>query len=154
MMAGIRSKNTKPELVLRKALHRRGFRYVLHSKTLPGRPDVVMPARKAVLFVHGCFWHGHGCRYFRWPASRRKFWKAKIVENTRRDERARGALLEAGWRVGVVYECAVTKSGPNGLDAVVAEFANWLEGNVRSIIIPSVSAETESLKAARRPYSN
>ena len=76
-MAGIRSRNTKPERLIRCALHRRGFRFRLHSAVVPGRPDMVLPKYRAAIFIHGCFWHGHDCRYFRWPKTRRAFWREK-----------------------------------------------------------------------------
>lgn len=113
MMSGIRGKNTKPELVLRRALHASGLRYRLHAKGLPGKPDIVMPKYRAVIFVHGCFWHRHdGCRYATVPATRPEFWESKFDANVRRDAAVQSALREAGWRVGTVWECALrTESG-------------------------------------------
>lgn len=123
MMAGIRSKNTKPELLLRKALHAKGFRFRLHRKDLPGRPDIVLPLYKAVCFVHGCFWHQHkGCRMASTPATRAEFWQAKFAANITRDERNRHALLAAGWRVAVVWECAIRQSLP----VATEQLTNWL----------------------------
>ena len=81
MMSGIRGKNTRPELLIRKGLHARGFRFRLHDKRLPGKPDLVLPKYSAVIFVHGCFWHGHDCHLFKWPQSRREFWRKKITRN-------------------------------------------------------------------------
>jgi DNA mismatch endonuclease (patch repair protein) len=104
-MSGIRGKNTKPEIVLRKLLHARGFRFRLHT-TLPGRPDLVFQKWNAVIFVHGCFWHRHECSIFKWPSSRRKFWRTKINGNADRDQRNIEKLLQKGWRVAVVWECA------------------------------------------------
>src|SRR5688572_11362784 len=98
MMAGIRSGNTKPELTIRKALHRLGLRYRLHTKGVPGRPDMVFASRKATVFVHGCFWHGHDCRYFRMPTTRPEFWTAKIRANQKRDMVVSELLAEDGWR--------------------------------------------------------
>jgi DNA mismatch endonuclease (patch repair protein) len=132
MMAGIRSKNTKPELSLRKALHRRGFRYSLHSKKLPGRPDIVFPARKAVIFVHGCFWHGHDCRFFRIPSTRPEFWKQKIASNQQRDARVASRLRESGWRQLIVWECALRGKGGAEVDAVVRRVVRWLGSNRRA----------------------
>ena len=107
MMSGIGGRNTKPEIVVRKALFAAGFRFRLHSKDLPGCPDVVLPGRRVAVFVHGCFWHAHpGCRYAKTPASRREFWESKLAANVERDGRARKALLSEGWRVLVVWECA------------------------------------------------
>lgn len=107
MMSGIRSKNTRIEVSLRKALFARGFRYRINDARLPGKPDIVLPRYRAVVFVHGCFWHGHDCALFRMPASNTDFWRAKIDANRVRDERACGELAALGWRVAVVWECAL-----------------------------------------------
>lgn len=88
MMSGIRGRNTAPELMVRKALHKRGFRFRLHVRDMPGRPDVVLPRHRAVLFVHGCFWHGHDCHYCKLPATRTEFWSNKVEVNRRNDVRA------------------------------------------------------------------
>ena len=125
-MSGIRGKNTKPEMLLRSALHRLGFRYRLHVKSLPGRPDLVFPGRHAVVFVHGCFWHGHeGCKYFKIPDTRRDFWEGKILGNRRRDSRDREALEANGWRTAVVWECSTRHE----LLRTVAELEAWLRGS-------------------------
>jgi DNA mismatch endonuclease (patch repair protein) len=101
MMAGIKGKDTKPELVIRSALHRAGFRFRLHYKNMPGRPDLVFPRYRAVVFVHGCFWHGHDCHLFRWPSTREEFWREKIGRNVARDSQQTSTLLDTGWRVAV-----------------------------------------------------
>jgi DNA mismatch endonuclease (patch repair protein) len=106
-MANVKSRNTKPEIVLRRALFSRGLRYRLHVKRLPGTPDLVFPKYRAVVFVHGCFWHGHDCRLFVVPATNREFWVQKIDGNRSRDEQAIRALRGMGWRVMTVWECAV-----------------------------------------------
>lgn len=126
MMSGIGGKNTKPELVLRSALHRQGFRFRLHRKDLPGRPDMTFPRYQAVLFVHGCFWHGHGCHLFKWPSSRESFWREKIAGNIERDRRQTTALTEAGFRVGIVWECALKGRTRLPLDEVVCACSQWL----------------------------
>lgn len=106
MMAAVRTKNTRPELIVRRILHREGLRYRLHRSDLPGAPDLVFPKRRTVIFVHGCFWHGHdGCRYATVPKTRREFWIAKIDANRARDARAVEALRKDGWNVIVVWEC-------------------------------------------------
>ena len=106
MMSGIKSKNTRPELAVRQFLHARGLRYRLHARELPGRPDLVFPSRRAVVFVHGCFWHRHqNCRYATTPATRTEFWLAKFRDNVNRDFRNRDALLALGWRPFVIWEC-------------------------------------------------
>jgi len=127
MMSGIGGKNTKPELLVRKALFAAGFRFRLHRKDLPGRPDIVLPGRRVVVFVHGCFWHAHqGCRYAKSPATRREFWEAKLASNVERDRRATKALLSAGWRVLVVWECATRSSGV--LEKLSELLTRWIEG--------------------------
>lgn len=107
MMAGIRAKDTKPEIIVRKAIHARGLRFRLHRKDLHGKPDIVLPRFKAVIFIHGCFWHGHECQLFHWPASNPEFWKNKITGNRRRDIETAEKLIGDGWRVARVWECAV-----------------------------------------------
>ncbi len=107
MMAGIGPANTKPEMILRRGLHALGYRYRLHARALPGKPDLVFAGRRAVIFVHGCFWHGHDCHLFRWPATRPEFWRAKIGGNIARDARVRNQLLADGWRVADVWECTM-----------------------------------------------
>lgn len=108
MMAGIRSADTKPEIIVRQYLHARGFRFRLHRRDLPGRPDVVLPKYGAVVFVHGCFWHRHaGCRYASTPATRPEFWQGKFAGNVTRDRRNIDRLLERGWRVCVIWECGL-----------------------------------------------
>ena len=125
-MSGIRGANTKPELVLRSGLHRRGFRYRLHERKLPGKPDLVFPGRKAIIFVNGCFWHGHDCHLFRWPQSREAFWKNKITGNMQRDSISRAKLVEQGWRVCRVWECALKGRTRRSAGAVVGQCAAWL----------------------------
>ena len=107
MMAGISGKDTRPELVVRRSLHAAGFRYRLNVPDLPGRPDLVLPRRRAIVFIHGCFWHRHGCRLSSEPSSRRAFWREKFARNVERDRRTAAALRRAGWRVLTVWECAL-----------------------------------------------
>ena len=125
MMSGIRGKNTKPELALRRALHGRGFRFRLHSGTVPGRPDLVLRKHRAVVFVHGCFWHRHeGCRFATSPSTRPEFWQAKFEANIARDSAVRRALLDEGWRVATVWECALRK--PAQVTAATDRLSFWL----------------------------
>jgi DNA mismatch endonuclease (patch repair protein) len=126
MMAGIRSTNTKPEIFLRSRLHRAGFRFRLHERSLPGKPDMVFAGRHAVLFAHGCFWHGHDCKLFKWPKSREEFWRKKIARNREVDLRAISALHERGWRTGVVWECAIKGPGRLAPGEIIAKCENWL----------------------------
>lgn len=117
MMSGIKGKDTKPEMVIRKMLHSAGFRYRLHDKRLPGKPDLVLPRYRTVLFVHGCFWHGHSnCALFRLPGTRREFWSDKIGGNIDRDAKHILALQESGWNVAVVWECSL--KGASKLDPI------------------------------------
>ena len=105
-MSMIRSKDTKPEIIVRKFLFRNGFRYKLHDKTLPGKPDLVFPKYKTVIFIHGCFWHGHGgCKYFVVPKTRTKWWIAKIDRNKQLDTENFGKLKKLGWKILTVVEC-------------------------------------------------
>jgi DNA mismatch endonuclease (patch repair protein) len=125
MMAGIGSRNTKPEIVLRQRLHREGLRFRLHAAGLPGRPDVVLPSRKITIFVHGCFWHRHAeCHWCSTPATRPDFWNAKFEGNLVRDERVQAALHEAGWRVGIVWECGLRAPY---LDSTVEQVVAWIQ---------------------------
>ncbi len=134
MMSGIRGKNTKPELALRRALHARGFRFRLHSGKVHGRPDLFLPKHRAAVFVHGCFWHRHeGCRYATVPATRPEFWRTKFDANVARDNAVRTRLLEDGWRVATVWECALRK--PERLNNVVRIFEEWLLGTEGQIEI-------------------
>lgn len=131
-MSGIRGKNTKPELMIRKALHARGFRYRIHCKDLPGNPDLCLPKHRAVIFVHGCFWHGHGCHLFKWPRTREEFWRAKIERNQEVDARSMAALANAGWRVATVWECSL-KGRDEVPDELVLELDVWLRGDAESL---------------------
>lgn len=132
MMAGIRGKDTKPELVIRRGLHALGFRFRLHDRRLPGRPDMVLPRWRAVVFINGCFWHGHDCPLFRWPRTREEFWREKIAGNRARDAAAEAALDRAGWRVLKIWECSMKGTGRLGADAVVPIAAGWLRGDQRT----------------------
>ena len=105
-MSRIKNKNTKPEEIVRKFLFSNGFRYRQNDKRLPGHPDIVLPKYKTVIFVNGCFWHGHeGCKYFVWPKSNEEFWRKKIGSNIERDEKNVSALEQLGWRVLIIWEC-------------------------------------------------
>jgi len=141
MMAGIRGKDTKPELALRRALHARGFRFRLHSKAVHGRPDLVLPKYRAVVFVHGCFWHRHeGCRYTTTPSTRQEFWQGKFAANVARDAAVRGRLLEEGWRVATVWECALRK--PDQIVASVNSLSEWLQSEDDRIEIGAKEAQS------------
>lgn len=105
-MSRVRSEDTKPELLVRRLVHGMGYRYRLHARGLPGRPDLVFPGRGKIIFVHGCFWHRHGsCKNTRWPKSKLDFWKPKLEANSRRDRANEKALRAMGWKVMVLWEC-------------------------------------------------
>lgn len=126
MMAGIKGKDTKPELFIRKALHGRGFRYRIHQKDLPGKPDIVLPKYKAVLFINGCFWHGHTCHLFKLPSSKIDFWKRKISRNQELDCVNADKLLSAGWRVGIIWECALKGKTKRTFEYIIDETVRWI----------------------------
>jgi DNA mismatch endonuclease, patch repair protein len=138
MMAGIKGKNTRPEIAVRKALHAEGFRFRLHHKGLPGKPDIVLPKHKAVVFVHGCFWHGHECPEFRWPKTRPAFWRKKITNNHNRDIAVSESILATGWRVFTVWEC-VLKCEADAIKVSIG-FKNWLQSNRKTKIMESKHA--------------
>lgn len=131
-MSGIRSRNTKPERLVRSALHRLGFRFRLNVQSLPGKPDIVLPRYQAALFVHGCFWHGHDCRLFKLPGTRTDFWQRKFESNRANDLKARDALIAVGWRVATVWECAIRGAGCD-LEAVAQLLAHWLRSEEKLI---------------------
>ncbi|MBI3569903.1 MAG: DNA mismatch endonuclease Vsr [Gammaproteobacteria bacterium] len=110
IMSAVRTKNTGPELLVRKLLSAQGYRYRLHRKGLPGRPDIVFPGRRKVVFVHGCFWHGHRCKKGRLPKSRLRYWKPKIAANKKRDARNLAKLRRLGWNALVVWQCQQKKA--------------------------------------------
>lgn len=127
MMAAIGGRDTVPEVILRRTLHARGLRYRLHDRTLPGTPDLVFRRFGAVCFVHGCFWHRHvDCAYATTPATREEFWQAKFRANVERDKRNQRDLLESGWRVAIVWECALRRQGH--IDTAV-NLDQWLRGS-------------------------
>ncbi|MYF90266.1 MAG: DNA mismatch endonuclease Vsr [Boseongicola sp. SB0676_bin_33] len=134
IMASIRGRNTKPELALRQALHRRGFRFRLHAKDVPGSPDLLLRKFNAVVIVHGCFWHRHeGCRHATVPATRTEYWTSKFERNVARDNEVRSRLIEAGWRVATVWECALRKV--EHVDVATQMLAGWLPADGREIVI-------------------
>jgi DNA mismatch endonuclease (patch repair protein) len=134
MMAGIRGKDTKPELLLRKRLFAAGFRYRLHACDVTGRPDLLFPRYRAAVFVHGCFWHRHeGCPYATSPATRPEFWSRKFAANVARDKAVRASLAAGGWRLAVVWECSLRKGGEAEVALVLA---SWLLNEDLAIEIP------------------
>ncbi|MGA8171207.1 MAG: very short patch repair endonuclease [Methylocystis sp.] len=138
MMAGIKCRNTRPEVLLRKGLHAEGFRFRLHDRGLPGKPDLVFPRWRAVIFAHGCFWHGHDCSLFKWPKSREEFWRAKIIRNRAVDARTQERLEAAGWRRGVVWECALKGRSRLPYRSVIDACAAWLRSDAPHLEIRGV----------------
>ncbi len=134
-MSGIRGRDTKPEVLIRKALFSRGFRYRLHASDLPGKPDLVFPRYGAALFVHGCFWHGHDCKFFKLPATRPDFWAQKISGNRERDCRQLTALKGKGWRALVVWECVIRKNSIIAFDVLIDCIEGWLINGEKSACI-------------------
>lgn len=132
MMAGIRSKNTRPELLIRRELFARGYRYRLHVATLPGKPDLVFPKLRAVIFVHGCFWHRHGCVLFKWPSTNVAFWRTKILRNRFVDRRVFRQLKRAEWRILTIWECALKGADRAELAGVIEAAGRWLDSRSRS----------------------
>ncbi len=126
IMASITAKDTKPEIMIRRALHRKGYRYRLHGRALPGTPDLIFRKFNAVIMVNGCFWHGHDCALFRMPATNRKFWSDKITNNKKRDQRVRAELLDLGWRVLIVWECSMKGKQRTVFGDLILTIENWL----------------------------
>ena len=138
MMARVKGKDTRQEVEIRKRLFALGFRYRLHDKKLPGKPDIVLRKYKAVIFIHGCFWHVHDCSLFRWPASKKAFWKKKLAGNRKRDIENIESLKKLGWRILVIWECSFRGAGKKRekeIDTIVKKTGKWLNsGKVSSEI--------------------
>lgn len=142
-MSHIRGRDTKPEMLIRRELHARGLRYRLHDRTLPGCPDLVFPRYRAVIFIHGCFWHLHGCSLSKLPATRRDFWLKKLEGNVKRDKNALTALQAGHWRVLVIWECALR--GPGRQESI--EMFNSIEWYIRegNVSLLDIAGKTNSL---------
>jgi DNA mismatch endonuclease (patch repair protein) len=135
MMSGIRSRHTKPEILLRRALHALGLRFRLHVRGLPGSPDIVLPRWRAAIFVQGCFWHRHAdCRLTATPSTRPEFWQKKFCDNVTRDARNQADLVNRGWRVAIIWECAVRDEGAV---SVAEHVRRWLVSDSTRLIMPS-----------------
>jgi DNA mismatch endonuclease (patch repair protein) len=128
LMSGIRSKNTKPEILVRKGLFKSGFRYRLNVKNVFGKPDIVLKKFNAAIFIHGCFWHGHeGCKNFKIPSSNREFWVTKIDRNRKRDAEVLNYLHATGWRICIIWECAIRgKKQLQKTDKTISKISKWL----------------------------
>lgn len=134
-MSRVKGRDTKPEILIRKALHNRGFRYGLHNKKLPGKPDLVLPKYGAVIFINGCFWHQHDCHLFKWPSTNRKFWKEKLNRNKEVDERNYQKLKDKGWYILTIWECVVKGRGKLSFDKLIDQVGDWLVFGVRDRVI-------------------
>lgn len=142
MMSGIRGKDTRPELLIRRILFASGFRFRLHRRDLPGMPDIVLPKYRAAIFVHGCFWHMHeGCRYAKLPSSNEQFWHEKLGSNRERDRKNINLLMEAGWRVLVVWECMTRVEAP--YEELPGQLASWLLGCSRFAQLPAKTPRSD-----------
>lgn len=131
IMAAIKGRDTKPEMVVRKALFERGYRYRLHRKDLAGKPDLTFPKYKAVIFVHGCFWHGHDCFLFRQPSSNKDYWENKIASNLRRDGEVIENLLKANWRVLTIWECSIYRKDLIAIKEIIDSIENCLNSGTK-----------------------
>lgn len=129
IMAKIQGKNTKAEVMIRKALFKEGFRYRLYVKNLPGKPDLVFPKYKAVVFINGCFWHGHDCYLFKWPSTNSKFWHEKISSNSIRDKQHIIELEKLGWRVLTIWECSFRGKYMFPFQELISKIRIWLTTN-------------------------
>lgn len=143
-MAAIRAKNTKPELLVRKALFARGFRYRLHDSKLPGKPDLVFPRYNAVIQINGCFWHGHNCHLFKWPATRQDWWHNKINRTREVDDRSQHELNRLGWRVLTIWECALKSPSRRSWDQLSDQFEQWLLEGKRNKTIRGKRARNDA----------
>ena len=144
MMSGIRSKDTKPEMKVRRLLHRLGFRFRLHRKDLAGKPDIILPKWRAVVFVNGCYWHGHqNCRLFRPPKSRTEFWIDKIAGNRLRDATNQTSLVQEGWKVIVIWECALSKKHRLSEEELASTLNAAIRSSVKFSEIRAIVSEQE-----------
>lgn len=135
MMAGIRGKDTKPEIIIRKALFARGLRYRLHDKSLPGKPDLVFRQYNAVIMINGCFWHGHDCHLFKWPSTSSEFWRKKIGRNREKDVEVMQELSAMKFRVLTIWECAIKGKTRLDFDQLINDIVKWITGGYESRII-------------------
>jgi len=149
MMSNIRGRDTIPELVIRKGMHKLGTRFRLYDKRLPGKPDLYFPKYNAVIFVNGCFWHRHYCHYFKWPSTRPKFWKEKLEGNVKRDISKWSSLEKSGIRVLVIWECAIRGKDAKSIEQVLQRAENWLKSGNASEQIP---AEPQTIDERKMVY--
>lgn len=144
MMSGIRGKNTKPERHIARILHASGLRYRLHRKDLPAKPDLVFPKYRAAVLVHGCFWHGHDCHLFKMPKTRARFWRIKIRSNKARDKQQIEQLTADGWRVMVVWECAIKGKARLAEPGLAGDMADWIRNGAKYAEFQGSKTSTDS----------
>lgn len=148
-MASVGQKNTGAEMILRRALHKAGLRYRLHDRKLPGSPDLVFPRFHTVVFVHGCYWHAHDCYRGTRPKSRKNFWDEKFAANRKRDARNVERLLEQGWRVLTIWECALKGKTALPLDGLVQRAVRWLLSGGTCETISGMTSESDCVEKRR-----
>jgi DNA mismatch endonuclease (patch repair protein) len=134
-MAAVKASNTKPEVLVRSILHRAGFRFTLKTKQLPGKPDIYLPKFNAVIFVNGCFWHGHDCYLFKWPETREEFWRRKITGNRFRDHKIDEELTKGGIRIATVWECALRGKVRRDVEYLTDKLGCWLKSNQAKLVV-------------------
>jgi DNA mismatch endonuclease (patch repair protein) len=142
-MRRIKGRNTKPELLIRRALHAEGFRYRLHQRDLAGRPDIVLPKYHTVIFVHGCFWHGHDCLLVKQVDTRAEFWESKLSGNVARDLDVISALQTDGWKIAVVWECALRGTTKQPLETVVRRLTEYIIAGKAAVL--NISGKSSAL---------
>ena len=147
MMSNVRGKNTQLELLIRRGLHAAGFRFRIHARILPGKPDIVLPKYRAVVFVHGCFWHGHNCPKFSWPQSNTGFWQRKLQRNFEVDKKNREELFQLGWRQLIIWECAIRGKSRLELSQIIEHIAQWLRSEqLYDEIVGTISQVSEAIQ--------
>jgi DNA mismatch endonuclease, patch repair protein len=152
IMASVGQKDTDAEMLLRRTLHKAGLRYRLHDRSLPGTPDMVFRRYNAVVFVHGCYWHAHGCYRSTAPKTRSTFWREKFAANRSRDDKNVGLLLERGWRVLTVWECALKGKTAPPSDALFLEIKGWLESHASNREIGGIDYAVDKSQSVANRY--
>lgn len=134
-MSSVKGVDTGPELLIRKVLFKKGFRYILHDKRLPGKPDLVFPKYHSIIFIHGCFWHQHDCQAFSWPKTNKQFWRKKLNRNRELDQKNFQKLQNEGWYILTIWECALKGKGRKPFDKLIDQISDWLVYGTRNLEI-------------------